>query len=558
MEVFSHCLSPKKIYNRYTRHIEIVPCGECFACKNKKASVITKRVESEIKSHRFSYMFTLTYNNDSIPRMELFRDKKGTLQIRPTGRLSETYTRFPLYFDNIEKFNNKGDNNKCESLDDCYIPHIENDEVVGEFGVVSKVDIQRFVKRLRKKIHEKEVELGQSMPIRYFIASEYGPKTFRPHYHGIIFFDNEVLTHSLQGLIVASWGISTRKKGKTNVSLFRPYASTMLTRGYIKSCDPNTAYYVADYVSSNDSLPTVLRHPLTRPFYLCSQGPLIGSYQDNREKMLEDVRDGIATYYRERVDQTTQCVEYVSVPYTSSNLCSVFLKCKEFYALSSGTKLSVYSLAFNAYNAWQEWVIPIYQGSGFNSLDAFTRQYNYYSLRNFCKRNYSKIYSDNLMDEDINWYASLRCCKMIKKFDIFRNLGFENPVDGYLYLMHRGYTLIEIEKMKSFHNNLSDWLHYKGVASLVSAYPTVFDTLPNSVLELNKLDNSILNFINDYGLKKILYKNGNLDYSFLEKSCESSQDIFVNHCNEQKQKFYKRSKQKKANNSYYQGFRKLD
>lgn len=47
------------------------------------------------------------------------------------------------------------------------------------YPCVSKNDIQLFMKRLRK-IYAPE-------KIRYFIVSEYGPETYRPHYHGLIF-----------------------------------------------------------------------------------------------------------------------------------------------------------------------------------------------------------------------------------------------------------------------------------------------------------------------------------------------------------------------------------
>lgn len=43
---------------------------------------------------------------------------------------------------------------------------------------VHKSDVQKFLKRFRK-LHE----------CRYFIAAEYGSKTGRPHYHGIMFFN---------------------------------------------------------------------------------------------------------------------------------------------------------------------------------------------------------------------------------------------------------------------------------------------------------------------------------------------------------------------------------
>ena len=46
-------------------------------------------------------------------------------------------------------------------------------------AVVSKRDVQLFMKRLRKKYEDYKM--------RYFVTSEYGAKNGRPHYHMILF-----------------------------------------------------------------------------------------------------------------------------------------------------------------------------------------------------------------------------------------------------------------------------------------------------------------------------------------------------------------------------------
>lgn len=57
------------------------------------------------------------------------------------------------------------------------------DEETGEFGYrADKSDVQKFIKRMRKAGYQ----------FKYFIVSEYAPKTRRPHYHGLFFSDDNI------------------------------------------------------------------------------------------------------------------------------------------------------------------------------------------------------------------------------------------------------------------------------------------------------------------------------------------------------------------------------
>ncbi len=60
-----------------------------------------------------------------------------------------------------------------------------------EYGVLSlkKTDIQLFMKKLRKKEHGK---------LRYYTVGEYGTKTYRPHYHTIIFNGSRHINKNIQ------------------------------------------------------------------------------------------------------------------------------------------------------------------------------------------------------------------------------------------------------------------------------------------------------------------------------------------------------------------------
>lgn len=87
------------------------------------------RITEELKNHSHAVFFTLTYNQDSVPKVVN----------KTTGE---------IYLSNSPK------------------------------------DIQYVMKRFREKYFK---EKGHRFTGKYFITSEYGPKTFRPHIHGIFF-----------------------------------------------------------------------------------------------------------------------------------------------------------------------------------------------------------------------------------------------------------------------------------------------------------------------------------------------------------------------------------
>ena len=63
--------------------------------------------------------------------------------------------------------------------DNSFITLTYNPENLPADNSISKDELQRFFKRLRRKIEPKKV--------RYFACGEYGDKTERPHYHAIVF-----------------------------------------------------------------------------------------------------------------------------------------------------------------------------------------------------------------------------------------------------------------------------------------------------------------------------------------------------------------------------------
>lgn len=109
-----------------------VPCGKCLECVKDYQNAWKIRLTEEAKVHKHVYFFTLTYNDDSVP------------------------------------FEYDDEGNKCLT--------------------VRKSDVQLWLKRNRMRFQRSfDIEVD----FKYFITSEYGPNTGRPHYHGIIFTEIE-------------------------------------------------------------------------------------------------------------------------------------------------------------------------------------------------------------------------------------------------------------------------------------------------------------------------------------------------------------------------------
>lgn len=198
----NRCLHPIPITvdKKNGRRVKIsAPCGKCEFCLSKRKQLWTFRLCEEFKVCDTAYFVTLTYDDHHLPWYSVYS--------RPiSGRDFYTYRR-------------------CERTDGPCV------------NGVSKIDVQKFLKRLRKSI--------QPFKIRYFLVSEYGPETLRPHYHMILFDFPQSL--DIEKRLNDTWGL-----------------------GFVSVSPLNEARisYTCKYVLN--SLP--LNSPLPKNFMLCSKG----------------------------------------------------------------------------------------------------------------------------------------------------------------------------------------------------------------------------------------------------------------------------------------------
>lgn len=126
-----------------------VPCGKCIECSDSKRNDLFVRASYEfhslISSGGVAYFVTLTYNNKCIPR---FRHRA------------------------------------------CF----------------NRSDVTNFLRRLRARHFKFCKQFGHKYHgIRYFVTSEYGHETHRPHYHMVIFNYFPINEYLIPYLVKSTW-----------------------------------------------------------------------------------------------------------------------------------------------------------------------------------------------------------------------------------------------------------------------------------------------------------------------------------------------------------------
>lgn len=366
-EVLLPCVDPVLVEQngRWFAHA----CGKCYMCLDKKAKMWRARITQEFKDNRFGLFFTLTYDNNHVP----------------FARPAEDAARFILDDAKGYKYPDCDETSYSEKVSvrysDCgyNIPVLSRFDVCNAVGVASRIDIQKFLKRFRyylnslllrharlkfydklfsctywlgynpklqnfeswlddldsetfdlysviyqhyKKIYEKEKAHAKQV-VRYFICSEYGSETFRPHFHGFFWFDDEKAYQYATRCIRKAWTLC--RQGNIDV----------------QPADSGTASYVTTYVTSFTDLPKILQAKFAKPFCLASKGPAIGykSYSPEKVQRLYLER----TIFRSDTTITKQGKQTSVYPIPPSVISRYFPKCFGYGTLSDVDKLRVYT-----------------------------------------------------------------------------------------------------------------------------------------------------------------------------------------------------------------------
>ena len=346
-----------------------VACGKCPLCLQKKADIWRFRLKQECADNKYCLFFTLTYDNDHVPIFGLNEDASYLTALGEKGIFNEETCKY--------EYSEK--RSVPVTASDFPLPLPTNFDMLDVVSVVSRSDCQKFMKRFRyylkslllrhyrlkfydklfsytrwlgynpksqdfkswlddldeetydlyfdiykhyRKIYEKEKKQANQVT-RYFICSEYTPGTFRPHFHGLLWFDDDKAYQFAKRCVYKAWTLCA----PINID-----------------CQPvsGDAYsYVAKYVTGNTNLPAILQAKSTRTFCMASKAPAIGYKSFGSEKVLEMYLGRNIFRRQESISADGKQAVVSVVP--ESVVRRFFPKCFECSSLSYVDKLRVYS-----------------------------------------------------------------------------------------------------------------------------------------------------------------------------------------------------------------------
>lgn len=263
--LLSECLHPVKVFNKYTNDVIYVPCRHCYSCLKNKSNRDTSLVMNIASNFKYCYFVFLSYEDQYLPYMELktvdsLDDTRSNYLFSSINRslcISVSNGKDRIIEDSPFEFTHSMTSSEYQDIvvrshgrydflcKRVVYPRFEDCD--SRIPYCNTTDCQKFLKRLR--FHSKK---KYNEEIRFYGVSEYGPRTYRPHWHLLLFFNSDELASSIQQLVSESWSY-----GRANCEL---------SRG-------GSAAYVASYVNSNVCLPSLyLQHKEIRARSLHSKG----------------------------------------------------------------------------------------------------------------------------------------------------------------------------------------------------------------------------------------------------------------------------------------------
>jgi hypothetical protein len=243
------CQHPRTVVNKYTHEPVVVSCGSCPSCILRRSGIQTNLLTTYSAQFRYVYFVTLTYAPCFLPTLEVSIIETCTDDIADVPCVPNINDLDPgdpntylFGFRSVPRSSSvKLKNSTVERT--FKDPEVRftygmkpkellsilgkiNHNVPNRIPYVCNRDLDLFLKRLRSYYPDEK--------LRYYAVSEYGPTSFRPHWHLLLFSNSERFSQTVCENVSKAWSY-----GRCDASLSRGFA----------------APYVASYVNSFVALP---------------------------------------------------------------------------------------------------------------------------------------------------------------------------------------------------------------------------------------------------------------------------------------------------------------
>lgn len=164
-----------------------VPCGKCTECLKRKQQDLAARCARQAELSGSMQFLTLTYDNNTVPIslvIEMVDKLTGEItRESPFALLRRDSEEYKFFRDSLNSITDKRRVRYFEE-----VPFFETDDVLYRHSACQSLDnrdVQLWLKKARMRYLR---EFGRPISLdKYVVCGEYGPRTFRPHYHLALF-----------------------------------------------------------------------------------------------------------------------------------------------------------------------------------------------------------------------------------------------------------------------------------------------------------------------------------------------------------------------------------
>lgn len=245
----TRCQSPRTVINKYTHEPVVVSCGCCPSCVLRRSGIQTNLLTTYSAQFRYVYFVTLTYASRFLPTLEVSVIETCTDDVADVPCVPDINdldpgdsNRYLFGFRSVPrsasvKLKNSTVERTFKDPEVKFSYPMKPKELLSILGkikhdvpnripYVCNRDLDLFLKRLRSYYPDEK--------LRYYAVSEYGPTSFRPHWHLLLFSNSDRFSETVLENVSKAWSY-----GRCDASLSRGFA----------------APYVASYVNSFVALP---------------------------------------------------------------------------------------------------------------------------------------------------------------------------------------------------------------------------------------------------------------------------------------------------------------